>query len=503
MASNQDKKRSFKTFESNQNDIQHSAKKKPRNSAHKKHKKKKNRSKPNFFDIKFSQPDDLNKEDSHCLEFHNLLSFMQEHNLYGLIKNELKLWYESKAKNKSANPVPTDGKMDIHLFHNRHNSGTTGFAYVYFENKSDASYILQLSNGKKLQTKYGKPIQCEWRQNAKDRDSYSSIYLTDTALKGETTLIKISNLHWKTTLLHLHTLFNSLNPSAEAADSDQKQDFDPRWMKIMEDKNGFPKCQSLVMLQDTKHAVDAVEQLQGRKVLGRKLKLEYSSYVHEGSLLTKYNEDNLQLGGVSHKLLLSNIKQSVKRSDVIKFLKVHVTSKDNNVDEMVKDVYLMHNVNRICGGKCFVEFDTVENAKMCLDLLQFKPLCDRTVLVEYGHIHNDHEEERGGEGLRGQTNRLFMSNLAWDVKEKDIKRFFGKKVVINSVYFNVTAKGFPKGSAFITFQGFDVASKAFDQSNGKKLKNRVVVMDFAQMLAFANENDNNNVDADSSVINAP
>eukprot|EP01083_Nonionella_stella_P035946 98057_1 len=47
MASKQDKKRSFKTFESNQNDIQHSAKKKPRRNAvaPKKHKKKKKRSK--------------------------------------------------------------------------------------------------------------------------------------------------------------------------------------------------------------------------------------------------------------------------------------------------------------------------------------------------------------------------------------------------------------------------------------------------------------------------
>lgn len=498
MSSTKNKKRSFRTFESNQKNVFDSKKKKHKKNNYQKKNKNMNR---DYFDIGYKscldsfEVDDIDK--LHCLEFHNLLSFLTENHLYGIIKHALNEWYKMKKEKKLE--IKTDGKFDIHLIHNRHNSGIEGFAFIYFENKSDASYILQLSKQKKLKMqKNNHLINCQWKQNSKDE--YSSIYQTDITLKGSSNIIKISNLHWKTTLFHLYQLFNSsiLNDDESENENEKKRDLDPRWIRIMEDKNGFPKCQALIMLNNPQNVIYCIDKLTttNYKLFGRKLKFEYSSYQHQGELLTKYDENNLQLAGYTKKLLLKNIKQSVKTSDIVKFLKKYIGDNDNEYEEIVNDVYLIHNLNKVCGGKCFITFNNVENAQKYFDILQWKQLCHRTIIVEYGHIHNQFEQENFNinniEKLKGKTNRLFITNLSWDVKEKDIYRFFGNKVKINEIYFNVTSNGYPKGSAFITFESNEIALKAYNKSNGKKLRHRQIRLDFAECLPFVNNNQNYN-----------
>eukprot|EP01084_Bolivina_argentea_P278056 474890_1 len=319
MSSPENKKRSFDTFESNQNNVTYSANKKlkpnekptfgpiyPQENTnnYKKHTKSKKNQHFNFFDIKFTQPNDFNHKTSHCLEFRKLPSVIQDHHLYYIINTELTNWYSTKSENKkNTNTVDTNGQFDIHLFHNRHNKSMHGFGYIYFENKSDASYILQLSKQNKLRSKY-KKLTCHWRESLKDRDSYSAIYQTDEKLKGITKIIKISNLHWKTTVSHLKSIFNALD--------DQKTDYDPHWMKIIEDKNGYPKNQALIMLKDAETASAAIEKLENYILLGRKLIFEYSSYEYNGPLFMKYNDKNNVLSGQTKKLLFTNIKQCVK-----------------------------------------------------------------------------------------------------------------------------------------------------------------------------------------------
>ena len=457
MATHLSKKRSFESFESDQPNVHRPNKKKH---------KKKRQNDSDFFKIHYKSPPKFDLFSSHCVEFKNILHFVEEHHLSALVRNELSEWYKSKKNKKSANSVAMNGEFDIHLFHNRHNSALCGFAYVHFCSKSDASFIAQQSKQRKLKYQ-NKAISVEWKQREQDRDSYSAIFQTDDEQKGKTKMVKLSNLHWKTTLLHLHKMFVSVSA-----------DFEPHFLRILEDKNGFPKGQALALLADANCASMAVEKLSNCELLGRELKIEHSSFAYDGPLFCKFNADTAELSGVSKKLLLSNLKQSVKRSDIVNFLRANAFENDC-VDEVVTDIHLIHNLNKVCAGKCFLEFDNAQIAKKYVDALNMKQLCHRTVVAEFGHLRNEKAVENG-QSLKGKTNRIFMSNLVWNCTEKDVRRLIGSKAKIKNVYFNVTRNGFPTGSAFVTFESFECAARAVNKSNGKKLKNRVVRMDFAE-----------------------
>ena len=191
---------------------------------------------------------------------HGICPIIDEYVLHKLIESELSKRYQSKKEKKLE--VKTDGKIDIHLRHNRHKPSVAGLAFIYFENKSDASYILQLSNQGQLKTSTGnRTLRCRWREN--DRDVYSNIYQTDIKSKGITKVIKISNLHWKTTILHLNQIFLNLKNSKSISNGDEskenKRDLTPRWIRILEDRNGFPKCQALVALNHPDDVIYCVD----------------------------------------------------------------------------------------------------------------------------------------------------------------------------------------------------------------------------------------------------
>ena len=232
-------------------------------------------------------------------------------------------------------------------------------------------------------------------------------------------------------------------------------------------------------MSDAATAMHSAEQLSGKRLLGRALDVEYSSYSHEEAvnlrLLHPFDADNLRLAGVSTKLLLSNLKQAARTSDVRKFLQAHLAGDGL---QHVRDVYVVHNLVKVCAGKCFVEFADAEQAQRALSALHLKLLLQRSVCCEYGHVKDEKHDEGHDEDLRGRTKRLFMSNLAWDTEEKHVKRLFGSKLRIESVHLNVAGNGFPTGSCFVRCESAEAAAKAHDQGQGKKLMNRVVRLEF-------------------------
>ena len=109
----------------------------------------------------------------------------------------------------------------------------------YFENKPDASYIVQRGKLKIRKNKFEWSVDVAWRVGHEHSDAYSAIYRTDATLKGKSRMLKLSNLHWKCTMRHVHSLFNDLAENGDTeADDDTKMDFNPRWIRICEDKNG-------------------------------------------------------------------------------------------------------------------------------------------------------------------------------------------------------------------------------------------------------------------------
>merc|ERR1712039_907005 len=100
------------------------------------------------------------------------------------------------------------------------------------------------------------------------------IFQTDAEQKGKSPLIKVSNLQWKTTLLDLNKLF-------VAALGKEKE---PRFLRLLEDKNGFPKNAALVLLDNAETAMAAVDTLSGHCLLGRRIECAHSCFVYDGPL---------------------------------------------------------------------------------------------------------------------------------------------------------------------------------------------------------------------------
>ena len=151
-------------------------------------------------------------------------------------------------------------------------------------------------------------------------------------------------------------------------------------------------------------------------------------------------------------------------------------------------------MQRACAGRCFVTFYDKEDAKKYYDILQFEQFCGRTLMVGYGNLKVDREDaEERSKQARANTNKLFMSNLCWDVNDKEIHRFLGvhhnDKLKIEQIDYNVGANGFPKGSAIITFETIEMAVIAFYKAKGGKLRNRDIIVDFV-----VDDNNNNNND---------
>merc|ERR1712130_644520 len=96
---------------------------------------------------------------------------------------------------------------------------------------------------------------------------------TDSTLKGKTNLIRISNLHWKCTLRHLDYIFHSLGTECGL----KAEDADPRWLRILEDDKGYPRGVALVMFRSLKVATKMVDHCNGRRLMGRRMVMEFSS----------------------------------------------------------------------------------------------------------------------------------------------------------------------------------------------------------------------------------
>ena len=73
-------------------------------------------------------------------------------------------------------------------------------------NGESRKYLIEQSKAGNFRFERRK-IFVQRRRDNHDRDSFSLIFQNDNSLKGETNMIRVSNLHWKTTSKHLNNLF--------------------------------------------------------------------------------------------------------------------------------------------------------------------------------------------------------------------------------------------------------------------------------------------------------
>ena len=172
----------------------------------------------------------------------------------------------------------------------------------------------------------------------------------DAALEGKSALLRISNLHWKCTLHHIDRLL--LLDGQCAAKRTKDIDLDPRWLRILEDDGGYPRGVALVLFKNGKSARFVVEHFNGRRLLGRAVVMEYSSYqVPHGRRRPKYDvrQRFAAKQGTVSRVLLSNLKGDCTAKDIEQFLEKTMKEKWGNDEHRVLDVHLLHNLQRVCG----------------------------------------------------------------------------------------------------------------------------------------------------------
>ena len=408
-------------------------------------------------------------------------------------------------------------------------------------------------------------IFVEWRRDNRDRDSFSVIFQIDNSLKGETNMIRVSNLHWKTTLKHLNKLFLSIknkvdktlidkkkikhnnennNENDNTSKTDNKEDesnidemlndFEPRWMKICEDNNGYPKGIALVMMKSNEIANQCIEFFQNIKndkycwILGRRLSFDCSKYKREiNDSFSRFDKLNLSRKDLTSRIMIENLRHDLTRNEILKFLKNYQNGGDKNKNKnknknkdksnnktcfRVKDIYLFQNMENTVPGYCFIDFFDEKDASIAQNILYLQWLKGRSIVTEFTNTKNE-ENESVNESLRGKTKRLFISNIPWHTDENSIRDFFSgggndshgatknrkgknknknkkknknsntngqaieednESFEIEKVYIHYTNTGFPKGYGFIDFINPEIAMNALDTLNCKSFHDRQI-----------------------------
>merc|ERR1712190_428556 len=111
---------------------------------------------------------------------------------------------------------------------------------------------------------------------------------------------------------------------------------------------------ALVEMRDPKMAELLVEEFMenGRKLSGRNIKAEYSSFIHRGFPFYHFDTVNQEMSGKSKTIVLTNLRADIKGTKrIAKFLKKTLGWSLAKFKENIKDLCLTHNKQRIQGSK--------------------------------------------------------------------------------------------------------------------------------------------------------
>ncbi|XP_071375907.1 nucleolin-like isoform X2 [Centroberyx affinis] len=129
-------------------------------------------------------------------------------------------------------------------------------------------------------------------------------------------------------------------------------------------------------------------------------------------------------------------------------------------------------------GIAFVEFKTQAIAEHARKKRQGAKIQDRVVIVEcVGEKTVSKASEAPAEAPPSTT--LFVNNLSYTVKEKNLKKVFKTAVGINIPQKNGKSRGF----AFVEFGNVDEATKALESSQNVEIYKRAIRVQFSEVRA--------------------
>ena len=378
------------------------------------------------------------------------------------------------------------GKVDVMFSHNRH-SLNGGFADVYFEKQSDAQHIHSLCKRRKLiynknslgteHHKDHKVLSCEWMEKSNVVPPLEGPeYLMNAELKGLTKMVMLQNLVWNETIWNIRDQLKQLTIELRSKqDLESSIDLEPRWIRILEYDNGYSSNMALVEMRDPKMAQLLVEEFMknGRRLSARDIQAEYSSFIHRGGPFYHFDTMNQEMSGKSQTIVLTNLRADIKDSKQIQeFLRKITGWTLMKFKERIKDLYLIHNLVRVTGGKCLVRFMNTQSAAECMQYLAKGVSMETVSNMEYGYARSvlakfisDEPEQIERFALRGHTNQLMVSNLPWDANEEIVKAMFSSEIrdEIDAVTISVTPSGYPNGQCTVCFNSVDAATMAMEE----------------------------------------
>eukprot|EP00252_Welwitschia_mirabilis_P000424 TRINITY_DN10427_c0_g1_i2.p1 TRINITY_DN10427_c0_g1~~TRINITY_DN10427_c0_g1_i2.p1 ORF type:complete len:872 (+),score=224.55 TRINITY_DN10427_c0_g1_i2:175-2790(+) len=131
-------------------------------------------------------------------------------------------------------------------------------------------------------------------------------------------------------------------------------------------------------------------------------------------------------------------------------------------------------------GFCFLEFDSVETAKIACKSLQGTVLDGHALSLQMSYSRKAHEAQGKKLDKRKSLTKIIVKNLAFEATKKDLRQLFGPFGQIKSLRIPKKADRNHRGFAFIEFVTKQEAENAFKALSNSHLYGRHLVLEQAQ-----------------------
>ncbi|XP_070775211.1 nucleolin-like [Enoplosus armatus] len=207
--------------------------------------------------------------------------------------------------------------------------------------------------------------------------------------------------------------------------------------------------------------------LNGEMVLDKPMKIAKAKVKSEDKVKVKTPaEDKKAKDGRC--LFLKNVPYNTTKKDILKVFRKAVAVRFPGGTE---------GPNK---GIAFVEFKNRTIAKKLLQKKRLPRIQGRVLIVDcvgQTKVTKANDDKNNTKAAAPPNNILFVSNLPFNVKEKNLKKVFQKAVSIDIPQSN----GKPRGFAFVEFATVEDSEKASQSSQNLKICKRVVRVEFSKM----------------------
>ena len=345
---------------------------------------------------------------------------------------------------------------DIHYFKSITDDTLPGHATVTFESSGETAIAFRCLYDKQLTSEYKLKVNLHRSNRSKksvrgDYDGNINEIFKEKNI--ETKVLKLHNLHWKTTE---NDIIRFLKPITD------KTDEPPSVIHIARDAKGYPDGSAKVEFETTSLAQRVMMQLNGQQILNRNVTIEPSK---SKRIFTPKGQE---FKGRTVQCAIFNIAGGVMEDDLTECIVSEIGEEYAPID-----IHLIHHLKVWTPGYAFCKFNYPEDVDKVVEELNGKILEGRELNVQWSKMSQAGEMRME---LRGKTRGLRLNNIRYDVTEESIRAFLGEKLreKVEQIQIMENAKGFRYGMAKLVMKSENDAVAVEKKCNGKELNGRTV-----------------------------